>query len=219
VNPLASLARFAQADRPAQPRVEPCEICGQALEARHRHVLALDRHVIACVCAACAVLFGDERAGARYRTIGTRVLLDPSFRLDPAALARLGIPVRLAFLSYEMRPPAGDEPGGRRWHAVYPSAAGPTMAELGPAGAGALAQIPLARALAASIEALLIYGPEIGAPPNLFVAPIDRCYELVGLLRRRWRGFTGGDEAWTAVDNFFAELGAAAEPLPKESLS
>ena len=33
--------------------------------------------------------------------------------------------------------------------------------------------------------------------------PIDACYELVGQLRRLWRGFDGGQEAHDALDAFF----------------
>ena len=36
--------------------------------------------------------------------------------------------------------------------------------------------------------------------------PIDACYELVGHLRRLWRGFDGGREAHEAIDAFFAGL-------------
>ena len=37
-----------------------------------------------------------------------------------------------------------------------------------------------------------------------FLVPIDTCYELVGQLRRLWRGFDGGSEANDAIDDFFA---------------
>ena len=36
--------------------------------------------------------------------------------------------------------------------------------------------------------------------------PIDACYELVGELRRLWKGFDGGTEARDAMDAFFARL-------------
>ena len=40
---------------------------------------------------------------------------------------------------------------------------------------------------------------------------IDEGHRLVGILRREWRGFTGGDEVQKALDQFFAELVARAE--------
>ena len=39
-----------------------------------------------------------------------------------------------------------------------------------------------------------------------YLVPIDACYELVGQLRRLWRGFDGGTEASDALDAFFADL-------------
>ena len=32
-----------------------------------------------------------------------------------------------------------------------------------------------------------------------WLVPIDDCYELVGLIRSRWRGFGGGEEVWEAI--------------------
>ncbi len=40
--------------------------------------------------------------------------------------------------------------------------------------------------------------------------PIDACYELVGHLRRLWKGFDGGREAHDALDAFFARVRARA---------
>ena len=39
-----------------------------------------------------------------------------------------------------------------------------------------------------------------------WIVPVDRCYELVGLVRTYWSGFTGGDEVWQALDEFFDSL-------------
>jgi hypothetical protein len=41
--------------------------------------------------------------------------------------------------------------------------------------------------------------------------PIDACYELVGLLRRTWRGFDGGQEARQAMDEFFTRVRTKAQ--------
>ena len=46
-------------------------------------------------------------------------------------------------------------------------------------------------------------------PPECFLVPIDACYELVGELRRLWRGFDGGSEAHDALDAFFDRVRAA----------
>ena len=43
-----------------------------------------------------------------------------------------------------------------------------------------------------------------------YIVPIDACYELVGQLRRLWRGFDGGREANDALDAFFDDVSAKA---------
>ena len=48
--------------------------------------------------------------------------------------------------------------------------------------------------------------PTIGCAteqPECYLVPIDVCYELVGELRRLWKGFDGGTEAHAALDAFF----------------
>jgi hypothetical protein len=35
---------------------------------------------------------------------------------------------------------------------------------------------------------------------------MDKCFQLVGIIRRNWRGFSGGEEVWKEIDNFFCEL-------------
>ncbi|HVE18729.1 MAG TPA: DUF5947 family protein, partial [Ilumatobacteraceae bacterium] len=41
------------------------------------------------------------------------------------------------------------------------------------------------------------------AQAECYLVPIDVCYELVGQLRRLWKGFDGGTEAHAALDAFF----------------
>ena len=33
-------------------------------------------------------------------------------------------------------------------------------------------------------------------------APIDVCFELVGLIRMHWRGFSGGEEVWRSQRDY-----------------
>jgi hypothetical protein len=35
---------------------------------------------------------------------------------------------------------------------------------------------------------------------------MDECYSLVGLIRMRWRGLSGGREVWEEIGRFFEEL-------------
>ena len=51
------------------------------------------------------------------------------------------------------------------------------------------------------VEALLVNRAR-GAREHWLV-PIDDCYGLVGLIRTRWRGLTGGKEVWEEIGRFF----------------
>jgi hypothetical protein len=42
--------------------------------------------------------------------------------------------------------------------------------------------------------------------------PIDECYALVGLIRTRWRGLTGGTEVWKELGGFFEQLDRRSRP-------
>ena len=50
------------------------------------------------------------------------------------------------------------------------------------------------------VEALLVRAAADGGGAECYLVPIDACYELVGQLRRLWRGFDGGREAHDALD-------------------
>ncbi len=60
-------------------------------------------------------------------------------------------------------------------------------------------------------EALLVYRPR-GGGMRCYLVPIDECYELVGIIRRDWKGFDGGADAWTAINGFFDTLGERSRP-------
>jgi hypothetical protein len=98
--------------------------------------------------------------------------------------------------------------------AVYPGPAGATESELPlDAWAAIVAANPGLRVLAPDVEALLIRS--LGGGPAAFdchLVPIDACYELVGLLRRAWRGFDGGQEARATLSTFFATVAARSKP-------
>src|SRR5258706_269018 len=63
------------------------------------------------------------------------------------------------------------------------------------------------------VEALLVY--RVNAARQYYIAPIDRCYALAGVLRKKWRGLSGGAEAWESIAHFFAVLdaGSAVQPV------
>jgi len=56
-----------------------------------------------------------------------------------------------------------------------------------------------------------VYGGRGSPGFDCFIVPINVCYELVGQVRVHWKGLSGGEEAWRAIDGFFAQLRARSE--------
>jgi len=60
------------------PGTERCEMCQTVLDARHGHLVDLDKRSIACACRACYLLFTHEgAAGGRYKAVPERICHDP----------------------------------------------------------------------------------------------------------------------------------------------
>jgi hypothetical protein len=203
---IEALARYARRTRPA-PTEDLCELCAAPAGERHRHVVDLERRAVRCACATCATLFVHPgAAGGRYRTIPERVAVDPDFHLTQEQWAELQIPVGLAFV-FE------SSASGRRV-AIYPSPAGAMESELPLEAWRELARAnPLVASAEPDVEALLVHGERGEASLDCFLVPIDLCYELVGRIRRRWKGLDGGDAVRAELADFFDGLRARARPL------
>jgi hypothetical protein len=185
-----------------------CELCGTALGQEHRHLVDLTERNLRCACVACALLF--VRPGQRYRAAPDRWLHDPRFALDEATWSALQIPVRLAFLFRQ----SGRSAGPAQWVAFYPGPAGATESQL---PLDAWQELGDRCSLVAEVEvdvaARLVAGDDDGSY-RCYLVPIAACYELVGRVKRSWRGFDGGTEAWQQIDAFFATVRARSESLP-----
>ena len=95
--------------------------------------------------------------------------------------------------------------------AFYPSPAGATESLLPLDTWNILVdRNPELKQMRADVEALLANRVR---EPEYYILPIDLCFELVGLIRINWRGFSGGEEAWKEVEAFFARLKSSAKPL------
>lgn len=209
--PLAALARIA-ASRPAAVPGERCEMCAEPVGERHQHVVDLHSRALMCACRACYLLFADRHAALRYRAVPDRYLSFPRFRLDPVRWNELQIPVGLAFLFTNS--------AQGRTVAFYPGPAGATESELPlDAWESIRAANPALLTLVPDVEALLVRAPgghdRRGAAADCHLVPVDACYELVGLLRRSWRGFDGGAEARALIEEFFATVAARSRPAPE----
>jgi hypothetical protein len=89
--------------------------------------------------------------------------------------------------------------------AHYPSPAGAARWEADPeAWRDVVAQCPPLATLEPDVEALLVNTAR--SAEEHWIVPIDDCFRMVALVRREWRGLSGGSRVWPAVDQFFAEL-------------
>lgn len=204
-SPLASLLRVA-ATRATPVVGERCEMCAEPIGEPHSHVVSLESRTLMCTCRPCYLLFTDQDAHLRYRSVPERYLSFPDVVLDARAWDELQIPVGLAFLFR-------NSVQGRTV-AFYPGPAGATESEL-PLDAWdrIVAHSPELAVLRPDVEALLVRR-STGSTDSCHLVPIDACYELVGRLRMLWRGFDGGTEAHAAMDGFFANVAARSRPAP-----
>jgi Family of unknown function (DUF5947) len=206
---LGVLGRFrAQPSRPVPG--ERCEMCAVAIGDEHAHVVNIEVRNLLCTCRACYLLFTRPGAAqSRYRAVPDRYLHLPAFALSAVAWDSLQIPVRMAFFF------ANSSLG--RVVAFYPSPAGATESLLPLESWQALVdRNPVLATLEPDVEALLVHGPRGAESFDCFVVPIDACYELTGIVRRRWKGFDGGEEAWRDIGDFFARLRARSRaPSPE----
>jgi hypothetical protein len=181
---------------------ERCELCSAELSPHphHEHLLEPAARQIHCSCTPCAILFPAD-ADKRYRRVPRRLWYLQDFSMTDMRWESLAIPVNMAFL----HPSTTAE----RVQAYYPSPAGATQSMLTLEGWDELvADNPLLGRLEPDVEALLIN--RVGGARDHYIAPIDRCYELVGLIRISWRGLSGGQEVWDRIATFFSELRTAA---------
>jgi hypothetical protein len=204
-NPLSVLARV-RASRPAAGDQDRCEMCAADIGEQHQHVVDLVGRGLMCTCRPCYLLFTAESAELRYRAVPDRYRSLPDFALFAGQWDELEIPVGLAFFF------TNSVQG--RTVAFYPGPAGATESEL-PLGAWdrIVDANPAIGSLAPDVEALIVRMPDRSrSAAEAHLVPIDRCYELVGLLRTAWRGFDGGQEARALLDAFFADLTARGAP-------
>jgi hypothetical protein len=192
MTPLSALRRFAR----SRPPEQQCELCGLGLTAEHLHLIEPATRRLLCCCDACAILFSGQ-ANARYRRVPRRVQYLSGFRMTDDQWENLRIPINLAFFFHSS--PA------RKVVALYPSPAGTTESFLTPEAWQELAAAnPVLHEMEPDVEALLVN--RVRAARDYYRAPLDACFQLVGLIRVHWRGFSGGTEVWEEIGRFFAGL-------------
>lgn len=207
VSGLRGIARSPATARPASdtsngngPRTadEVCDVCGVTIPLDHRHLLHLSERRIVCACEACWAMRSGE---GEYRPTGNRTVWLPDLRLPDDVWASFQIPIGLAFF---MRSTVTE-----CVVAMYPSPAGATESELHFESWDRMVELnPILAELEPDIEGLVVN--RLAEPPIYAIAPIDRCYELTGLVKASWEGISGGSGVEEAVAGFFAALRQAA---------
>lgn len=198
---LSVLRQFRGARRPASRALERCELCSAGLHPNHPHLVELASRQLVCACDPCAMLFdGMERS--KYKRVPRRIEFLQGFALSDAQWDSLCIPINLAFF-------VRSSIEGRTL-ALYPSPAGAVESSLTLEAWNAIVECnPRLRKMQSDVEALLanrVGKPNDAQPAEYYVAPIDECYKLVGLIRANWKGLSGGTEVWTEVAHFFDSL-------------
>jgi hypothetical protein len=184
-----------------KPRTnEHCDMCGAGLMGQHQHLIDPASRRLVCSCDACAVVF-FQSGETKYKRVPRRVRFLPDFQMTDAQWDSLLIPIGLAFFV--------ENSVENRVLALYPSPAGSTESLLSLESWWDIVQEnPILTEMVSDVEALLVNRLDHGA--EYYIAPIDKCYQLVGLIRSNWHGLSGGTEVWEKIHDFFIELKAGS---------
>ena len=194
------LRRFVRARSVASER---CDLCSIELGLDHPHLVEPATRRLVCACQACAILFSGA-ADTKYRRVPERVQYLPNFQLTDVQWEGLMIPINMAFFFQSST--AG------KMIVLYPSPAGATESLLDFESWREIVECnPVLQQMAPDTEALLVN--RIQKVPEYFIVPIDQCYRLVGLIRTKWKGLSGGTEVWEAINGFFAEMKERTVPV------
>jgi uncharacterized protein DUF5947 len=200
VSGLRELAKptAAQPPEPEAAAEEQCDLCGTTVPRDHRHLLNLYERQIVCVCEGC---WGLKSGDAEFRPTGNRTLWLEGFELPEELWAQFRIPIGLAFFMFSSVTNC--------IVALYPSPAGATESELHFETWERLVRLnPVLRDLEPDAEALIVN--RMAEPAQFAIAPIDRCYMLVGLVKLAWDGISGGAGVEEAIAGYFDDLRGVA---------
>jgi len=207
-----ALRQFTRVRRSPSRAVEQCELCSAGLAHEHPHLVEVASRQILCACDACATLF-DGMEKSKYKRVSRRAEYLIDFEMTDCQWETLLIPINMAFFFRSSTE--------GRVIALYPSPAGAVESLLPLEAWNEIAESNHALShLRPDIEALLVN--RVGHAHGLtqaeyYIAPIDECYKLVGLIRSNWRGLSGGTEVWTEIGRFFSDLRSRSDVVTGEA--
>lgn len=192
-----ALRRFTR----VRENAERCELCGAELGDDHQHLWNRSSRQVTCSCDSCAILFCGQ-GDAKYLRIPRRVVRLDGFYFTAEEWDSMMLPINLAFFT---RRSTNDGVT-----ALYPSPAGAmeSMVEL-PSWSELFGREAVLASVQPHVEGLLVN--RMGEEARHFLTPVDTCYRLIGLIRTRWRGLSGGTEVWRGIAEFFEELDRRAK--------
>ncbi|WP_353072496.1 DUF5947 family protein [Tunturiibacter gelidoferens] len=209
---FGALRQFTRTRSSESRPLEQCELCSAGLAQDHPHLVELISRQILCACDACAMLF-DGMEKSKYKRVPRRAQYLTDFEMTDGQWESLLIPINMAFFfrsSIEGRVVA-----------LYPSPAGAVESLLPLEAWNEIADGNRALSrLLPDVETLLVN--RVGHAHGLtraeyYIAPIDECYKLVGLIRTNWRGLSGGADVWTEIGRFFSDLRSKADVVSGEA--
>jgi hypothetical protein len=170
-------------------------LCAAPVEGRHGHVVEAAAGGVLCVCRGCAGVF--DHASGRFRRIPDRVVALDDLGMSDEEWSAFAIPIGLAFFRRNS--------AQSKVQAFYPSPLGAVESSVPERAWESLVRAHSELAsMEPDVEALLVRVSN--RRRECFIAPLDECHAVIGLIRREWRGFSGGDAVAPALDRFFAEL-------------
>ena len=199
---FATLRQFARARSP----VERCELCSTGLAHEHPHLVEIACGRLCVPVKPVPLCLTGWRTG-KYRRVSRRAQFLTNFGITDVQWESLLIPINTAF--FFLSSVEG------KMVALYPSPAGAVESQLSLDAWNEIVQEnPVLSQLQPDIEALLVN--RVGQAHELsraeyYIAPIDECYKLVGLIRANWKGLSGGSEVWAEIGRFFSESRSCAD--------
>ena len=201
--PPTSLRRFA-APREAAATDERCDLCKTPLAGEHPHLVDSRSRRLFCACA-------SVRAAVRPpRRLGRAA--SSAFRPSAAACATCA---SAPISGSGSRSRCGSRSSSRtarsngRWRSIPARPAPPSRCCRSRRGARSSPRTPCS-ARSSPTSRRCCCATATARPPECYLVPIDVCYALTGTVRRSWKGFEGGVEAWREIERFFADLAASS---------